>query len=398
MFAHVYRKATEFGVCVMSFWYIFFILLIALLCILPVLKKCSQEILVISVTIVVILISGLRNNIGSDFQTYILLYDTFSKGTEVGAEIELSFQYLSHLLGMMDFKYQTIFVIYSSIIIGGMYLGYKSYFGDFYVGIMLGMMLYFTYNSTGGFWWGMNCIRQAAAMSVVFAGARFLYENRDKYFLLSVLVASFLHYSALVSLPAVFLKNCNLNRKYVIITLFCSLFVTYIGLSKTFVMYGIEIMTSVIGKYEAAVLLVTAGDKSFSYMSFVYVLMYLFSFYMVKQGKDNYKIIFNLSTVFIIMRILTSFSLGGPSIQYILHRFEVYYLPFFFIHVCLGLLNFSRRFKPFFGGWVITMIFITILSFLTLETIASVGGEETTLIEPRYPGENIEYDYNIDVF
>lgn len=44
------------------------------------------------------------------------------------------------------------------------------------------------------------------------------------------------------------------------------------------------------------------------------------------------------------------------------------------------------------------MIFITILSFLTLETIASVGGEETTLIEPRYPGENIEYDYNIDLF
>lgn len=106
------------------------------------------------------------------------------------------------------------------------------------------------------------------------------------------------------------------------------MFVTYIGLSKTFVMYGIEIMTSVIGKYEAAVLLVTAGGKSFSYMSFVYVFMYLFSFYMVKQGKDNYKIIFNLSTVFIIMRVLTSFSLGGPSIQYILHRFEVYYLPF----------------------------------------------------------------------
>ena len=26
------------------------------------------------------------------------------------------------------------------------------------------------------------------------------------------------------------------------------------------------------------------------------------------------------------------------------------------------------------------------------------GGEETTLIELRYPGENIEYDYNIDLF
>ena len=97
------------------------------------------------------------------------------------------------------------------------------------------------------------------------------------------------------------------------------------------------------------------------------------------------------------MRILTSFSLGGPSIQNILHRFEVYYLPFFFLFVAEALVLMVRRFKPAFSGWILVSLFISLMAFLNVINIARVGGVSDYPLEPSEFETNVEYQPNFNL-
>ena len=264
--------------------------------------------------------------------------------------------------------------------------------------LILSVLLYVTYNSTGGFWWGMNAMRQAAAMSISLAASKYLLSNESVKFIIGIFIAFMFHYSALVFLPALYLSNIHIRRSMALWLVSIASITTISGLSKDIVLNVLTFFLGIIGKYEGALALISNGDKSFSYMSLIYVAMYLFSWYECKHNnRRDFKIIYNLSTVFIIMRVLTSFSLGGPSIQYILHRFEVYYLAFFLIYSAYGFYIFASKIKPFWMGWGIVTIFVIIMSYLSIINIAKIGGDSSYPLPPEYPGQNIEYESNFNL-
>lgn len=348
-----------------------------------------------------IVITGIRHYIGSDFPSYVSIFNTYSSSGFMAAlkdGFEPTISFIVPVLSTVGGTYQLMFLLYSCIIIGGYYYGCRFFVKNNKYILVLALLLYLTYNSTGGFWWGMNGIRQAAAMSIVFFFSKYLVEDKKIAFLFGIIIATLFHYSALVFFPVIFFYKKIFKMKTAVILLIIASIFTITGISREIVLSILSVGLSIIGKYEEALVLITAGDKSFSYMSLVYMVMYIFSMYECKALNSKYYLfIYNLSTVYIIMRVLTSFSLGGPSIQYILHRFEVFYLPFFLVHSAYGLYEFAKSTKPFWMGWVIVTICILILSYLSIINIAKIGGDTAYPLTPEYPGQNIEYDFNINL-
>lgn len=384
----------------MEFWWIFFGISVFMIPIVYLLPEKYRDLGVYSYLIFVILVSGFRDNIGTDFgayQEFFTLYGSheFFYAMDANAQLEPAIAFLIPFLERLGGAYQSFFMVYAIITFLGFYYGAKNFFRGNYLGILLVLLLYITYNSTGGFWWGMNGVRQAAAMSIVFAFSSCLYRGEKKKFILAVCLASLFHYSSLVFLPAFFLCQINFRKKWVLVLLGLSVALMLTGLSKDMVLGVLSFGLEILGRYEGALLLITEGSKSFSYMSFIYVAMYLFAFYTVRDitGRRE-QTFFNMATVFIVMRILTSFSLGGESIQYILHRFEVYYLPFFFVFFTEALTLTARRFKPEICGWILVSFFIAAMSFLNVINIARVGGIRDYPLEPSDMVINVEYQPN----
>lgn len=388
----------------MEFWWVFFGISVFMIPFVYLLPAKYKDIGVYTYLLFVILVSGFRDNIGTDFgayQDFFTMYGSheFFYAMEANAQLEPAIAFLIPLLERLGGAYQSFFMLYAIITFVGFYYGAKNFFRGNYLGILLVLLLYITYNSTGGFWWGMNGVRQAAAMSIVFGFSSCLYMGEQKKFILAVCVASLFHYSSLVFLPAYFFCQISFRKKWVLFAVIFSSVLTLSGLSKDIVLGILSFGLGILGRYEGALLLITEGGKSFSYMSFIYMAMYLFAFYTVKDitGRRE-QIFFNMATIFIIMRILTSFSLGGESIQYILHRFEVYYLPFFFVFFTEALTLTARRFKPELCGWILVSFFIAAMSFLNVINIARVGGIRDYPLEPSDMVINVEYQPNFKLF
>lgn len=385
----------------MDFWYIFFSSLIGLWVAMGIIERKWRFFLTIIYLTVIIIVCGLRNYIGTDFPTYVMFYERYAHAEFLGAMdegMEPAFALLVYILGLLGGKYQLLFFVYSAITILGMYYGFKKWLEKDGLAVFLAMLLYITYNSTGGFWWGMNVIRQAAAMSVAFAFSECLMHQEKKKFLIVVCIASLFHYSALVFLPAVFLLEKEIAKKRIIYFLIGAIFLTLSGVSKIIVLELLNISLGIIGKYEEAMLLITDGGKGFSYMSLIYVLMFIGSILINKESLEpRQKVIWNLSFVYIIMRVLTSFSLGGPSIQFILHRFEVYYMPFFLLAVSEALMVMMERIKPKVMSRLVVAFFLIIMSSLEIITIAKWGGYADYPLEPNYPPDIVEYEINTDL-
>ena len=388
----------------MEFWWVFFGISVFIIPFVYLLPAKYKDIGVYTYLLFVILVSGFRDNIGTDFgayQDFFTMYGSheFFYAMEANAQLEPAIAFLIPLLERLGGAYQSFFILYAIITFVGFYYGAKNFFRGNYLGILLVLLLYITYNSTGGFWWGMNGVRQAAAMSIVFGFSSCLYMGEQKKFILAVCVASLFHYSSLVFLPAYFFCQISFRKKWVLFAVIFSSVLTLSGLSKDIVLGILSFGLGILGRYEGALLLITEGGKAFSYMSFIYMAMYLFAFYTVKDitGRRE-QTFFNMATVFIVMRILTSFSLGGESIQYILHRFEVYYLPFFFVFFTEALTLTARRFKPEICGWILVSFFIAAMSFLNVINIARVGGIRDYPLEPSDMVINVEYQPNFKLF
>lgn len=385
----------------MEFWWLFFMTSCSMMWFIYYLPaKYNIFTIRISVTLL-IFISGLRYYIGTDYPTYVMFFNEYSAGAIFAAMndgLEPAISIIISFLGLLGGTFQLMFLLYSFIIIGGYYYGCRIFIGNNCYILILSVLLYVTYNSTGGFWWGMNAIRQAAAMSIALISAKYLISDENVKFIFGIFIAAMFHYSALVFLPALYLRKVHVERRTALWLVAISVVLTISGLSKNIVLNILAFSLGIIGKYESALALISSGDKSFSYMSLVYVAMYLFSLYECKNNDRSYfKIIYNLSIVFIIIRVLTSFSLGGPSIQYILHRFEVYYLPFFLIYSAYGLYIFASKIKPFWMGWATVTLFIIMLSYLSIINIAKIGGDTSYPLPSQYPGENIDYDANFNL-
>lgn len=178
-------------------------------------KKYNKFFIVIAMTSLVV-VSGFRYKSGTDFATYTenfqyLNMETNTEGQETfedtSQESDVGFDILCKMLYKISPDPQIMFfttALITNVLIVLMLMKYSKRFE-------LSMWLYittFVYYST------FNGLRQWMASAIVFAGTKYLIEERNfKKYLLLVLFASLLHASVLIMIPIYFFIDSNTFSK-----------------------------------------------------------------------------------------------------------------------------------------------------------------------------------------
>ncbi|WP_054028510.1 EpsG family protein [Bacillus sp. FJAT-28004] len=145
-----------------------------------------------------VIVSGLRDNIGDTFfYKHSYLIDDFTWGTIIHGK-DIGFNILQMLLKQISDDPQILIfttALATNLLVAGVMFKYARLYE-------LSMYLYIT---TGAFIVSMNGIRQFLAAAVVFAATKYIFEGCWKRYLAVVLFASVFHQSALVMIPIYFI-------------------------------------------------------------------------------------------------------------------------------------------------------------------------------------------------
>lgn len=182
-------------------------------------KNFNTIIKVIFSSLPVVLITGLRYDVGTDFFSY----DRYFRGYQKGIQIEVLFQYLTNVLYQIDDNYQFFIFVTGSIFVIVMFFAIWEQSKEIEFGILLFMLttLYFC---------GMNAVRQGLAIGIVLYAMKFL-ESDSKSgiikFVIATIIAVLIHDTVIICIAFPVLKKLNINFGKSVIGLVLVLFFNY---------------------------------------------------------------------------------------------------------------------------------------------------------------------------
>jgi transmembrane protein EpsG len=158
-----------------------------------------------------VVLSALRYDVGTDYQSYIRIYDLLSGisfkeyladnfGIEIGSYLIIKFA------NLFNQPINVMFGISSFLTIIFFYFGLKNY------EIKNQALSYFLF-LTILFPQSFNAVRQYIAIAIVFYAFSFIYKNKLLKFIALILIASAFHLSAILLLPIYFIKYLAKSTK-----------------------------------------------------------------------------------------------------------------------------------------------------------------------------------------
>lgn len=156
----------------------------------------------------IMLVSGLRYMVGVDYNSYLWLFQDIKE--KKGVYIEGGYLKLNQIIIKLTNNPQALFFVTSVIIIGLVFIGIYAYSQN----PALSIFLFFT---MGYLFSSFNILRQYIAVAVLFAGLKFIKENKLLPYLVLVLIAFFFHKTAVIMLPLFFLTRIRWKQSYMLI-------------------------------------------------------------------------------------------------------------------------------------------------------------------------------------
>ncbi|MED0941471.1 EpsG family protein [Bacillus mycoides] len=177
-----------------------------------------NKLLVFLTIVILVMVSGLRNNIGDTFfYMYSYKKDTFD-WEHIKEGKDMGFNVLQMILKQFSNDPQIlIFVtalITNVLIVLVLYKYTRMFELSLYVYITGGMYLI-----------SMNGIRQFLAAAIIFAATKYIFEGNWKKYILIILFASTIHQTALILIPIYFMIRRKAWSWETYVTLFCSVFI-----------------------------------------------------------------------------------------------------------------------------------------------------------------------------
>jgi len=175
-------------------------------------KVKQSESYLIPLWIFASLFVGLRKGVGTDYDNYADIYDTYY------FYLELGFQYLADFLNNRRLPVWTLFLTIASLTYFFIYATiYKNKDIDKFGASLLLTLCTYSFVCNG--------IRQGLAIAIFLFATRFIETRKWYVYILLVLFASLFHTSILLCLPIYFLRNKRLSKwSYVIIYIISFIF------------------------------------------------------------------------------------------------------------------------------------------------------------------------------
>lgn len=349
-------------------------------------------------------IASFRYMYGADYGMYEMLYEArdVSGVLSMAPSIEPTFLYMVQIYNDLGLEAQFLFLTYASIILVFFYKGCVSWFPDSRKQLTL-LILYATATLTGGYFFGLNGIRQSAAISILFWGTHFLlYRERIKFFL-AFLIAFLFHYSSVFFLPACLMMRRKIPYSYAIGLVCASLISTLSGISEKVFLQLLTIavgFSNAYGRYEDQLTLLNFSGGFPSSTLFVFLsymaLLALIRWKHIRLDDRKGTFLYNASTIYVTFRCLTSFGLEGANLAGVLHRVEIYYLFFFFAFITYLLWeNFIQCQSVILAvmiGW------IAIFGYVNLSAFSADVNDPLKNVPPSVVSGNIKDQFNFSLF
>ena len=171
-------------------------------------SKPLRIILTVLTLAIPVIISGIRYNVGIDFPEYEKIFNNIIAGRPAWDHIlEPTFYLFSWVSDFLTGNSAVLYTIYAGIFVGFSYLFIKKVLPQNHVPLATFVMLMTTFPMS------MNIIRQSAAIAVCVFATWFIINKKPAWYAVSIILASTLHFSAIVLLPLYFIRYLFKNSK-----------------------------------------------------------------------------------------------------------------------------------------------------------------------------------------
>lgn len=168
----------------------------------------NLNVLYLLLLILLSFIIGFRFEVGVDWEGYVTDYLNLTSSSVFSyfdQYYEIGYYTINWLVGVLNFGYQGVFFTMAFI---SWYFYFKSV-----PKYIIPLFVFFLF-ADEYFFWGMNGVRQFAAMAIWVFSVKFIIERNLKLFLLSIIGASLFHSSSLLFLPFYFIPYDRLYNQY----------------------------------------------------------------------------------------------------------------------------------------------------------------------------------------
>ncbi len=162
-----------------------------------------------------ILILGLRHDVGKDYPTYELIYNV-PDSVQANAT-EPVWHLINYILRYLGFQARGFFFFTSVALMICFYKGIKSMSSNFYISVTLFILSGFYFESA-------NIVRQYVAIALLFYAFPYLLEGKIRKYMIWILLAALFHTSALLIFPFILLSRL----RYPPILLFSALIISFL--------------------------------------------------------------------------------------------------------------------------------------------------------------------------
>lgn len=160
------------------------------------------------------LIIGLRYEVGADYYSYENIYRKINSASSIWniqANVEVGYLLLNRILGIMGISYYGLNLCMAFMTHYFVIKAIAKAAIDPFLGIYMYISFFFFYHS-------MNQTRQGLAMAIgLYAIVHLFSDDKNKGFILFVVLGSLFHMSVLILLPLVFLKKVVISKKIMLI-------------------------------------------------------------------------------------------------------------------------------------------------------------------------------------
>lgn len=213
-----------------AYFFIYFLTSIFSLIDLATKSKFIKNSLLYILAVIFIIFSSIRWSVGTDWSPYLYFFEVV-KNVPVGeAGYEVLYELLQRFVQLFSYNYTSMLLFTAVIIIFFTYFTVRQY--SYYPAISILMLYAYSINSSGfGY-------RQDIAIAICFFSFNFIFKRKLISFIISVVIASLFHQSAIVFIFAYWYYDIRWTRRY-LITLIISIFIGYLASSQLEIISGL---------------------------------------------------------------------------------------------------------------------------------------------------------------
>ncbi|SDF71854.1 EpsG family protein [Sporolituus thermophilus] len=361
----------------MIFWIFLCIFVILLYLLEDNLPYPIKKLFSILILFIVLVVSGFRYRIGWDYDHYMYL---FEKLDTIDISSEISLTIIINLLKSLSLDFQALFLFYSLFTLLFLWQGIK-YYSQFPV-----MSLLFYVLIPELYWTSFSEIRQFLAISIFFYGSRFIIERNLLKFTLVLLVAAFVHTSAIFLWPLYFFVTKYYKKVFHISLIILSITISANKLQLPYLQTIFEIFDLKYIYYVTNI----EYTKSLSSNIIQWIFIPFWLIILIKRiNAESRKcdlLVVNMLTLGLALDYLTDFS---QPLNRIIYYFVIYRII---------LLSWIAEFFIIGSRKIINYAIIVFLAIIFLTYVYRVPFSEAGIAHSYFSANNIQYEFNFDLF